>query len=476
MTFILPSFGASAIAAVPGGGSSFANDYSISLDGNNDYLDCGNLTSINGATNLSTSVWFKLDNLTSGGERPVLFSGGNGTLYIWPKTDTTFAYINDSFTVSAWNTGQWYHVVTVQSGTAVEVYLDGSSIGTSTNSVDRSTWGNTFSIGRWDAGASTGNYTDGQIDEVALFTSALSSSDVTAIYNGGNGPTDISSLSPKHWWRMGDSDTGVSNGSSTPTIVSNVGNSSAIQNHYALDFDGTDDYALASSLSGHAAPFTMSFWFYSTNDANMVPFHYQDNLWFRMVLRSSSDGRRIRFYGSNDSNKTSTGGWVSGQWNHFAATVDGSGNTDLYINGTYDSTHTGGDISAVTSNFMIGAQWHSGGPVTMFNGQLDEVATWNAVLSNGSASVGATAGGDIAAIYNSGVPNDLALAGSYDTDRTSNLTNWWRMEEGSGTSVANTVGSGTALGLNNGTAFSTDTPTANAILTNGPTYSTNVPT
>jgi hypothetical protein len=112
----------------------------------------------------------------------------------------------------------------------------------------------------------------------------------------------------------------------------------------------------------------------------------------------------------------------------------------------------------------------------MFNGQLDEVATWNAVLSNGSASVGATAGGDIAAIYNSGVPNDLALAGSYDTDRTSNLTNWWRMEEGSGTSVANTVGSGTALGLNNGTAFSTDTPTANAILTNGPTYSTNVPT
>jgi hypothetical protein len=156
--------------------------------------------------------------------------------------------------------------------------------------------------------------------------------------------------------------------------------------------------------------------------------------------------------------------------------VDGSGNTDLYLNGTYDSTHTGGDISAVTSNFMIGAQWHSGGPVTMFNGQLDEVATWNAVLSNGSASVGATAGGDIAAIYNSGVPNDLALAGSYDTDRTSNLTNWWRMEEGSGTSVANTVGSGTALGLNNGTAFSTDTPTANAILTNGPTYSTNVPT
>ena len=319
------------------------------------------------------------------------------------------------------------------------------------------------------------------MDEIALFNSELSSSDVTSIYNSG-GPDDLASLSPVGWWRMGDNNSGsgttitdqgsggndgtLTNG---PTFSTDVPVAPSFNNSRSLSYDGTDDYALASSLSGHAAPFTMSFWFLTSNDANMVPFHYQDNLWFRMVLRSSSDGRRIRFYGSNDSNKTSTGAWVSGQWNHFAATVDSSGNTDLYLNGTYDSTHTGGGISAVTSNFMVGAQWHSGSPISDFNGQLDEVATWNAVLSNGSASVGATAGGDIAAIYNSGVPNDLASASSYDTDRTANLTNWWRMEEGSGTSVANSVTGGTALGLNNDTTFSTDVPVAPSSLTN--TYS-----
>lgn len=242
-------------------------------------------------------------------------------------------------------------------------------------------------------------------------------------------------------------------GASAISAVSGGGGS--FTNTRSLSFDGTDDYALASSLSGHAAPFTLSFWFYSSNNITMVPFHYQNNLWFRMVIRS---GGVVRFYGTSDVNTPTTGGWVLNQWNHFAATVDVSGNVNLYLNGTYDSTHTGSSMSAVTSDFMVGAQWNLGSPITEFNGQLDEIATWNAVLSNGSASVGATAGGDIAAIYNSGVPNDLQDSGSYDTDRTSDLTNYWRMEEGSGSSVANTVSGGTALSLNNDTSFSTNVP------------------
>ena len=107
MTFILPSFGASAISAVPasgGGGGGFSNTYSVDFDGTNDYVDVGNVTQINSATNLSVSLWFKLDNLTSGGARPVLMAGGPGTFYIWPNTDTTLSYVtggvSHSFTVS----------------------------------------------------------------------------------------------------------------------------------------------------------------------------------------------------------------------------------------------------------------------------------------------------------------------------------------------------------------------------------------
>ena len=44
---------------------------------------------------------------------------------------------------------------------------------------------------------------NGNIDEVAVWISELSASDVTAIYNGGVA-NDLSGLSPVSWWRMGE--------------------------------------------------------------------------------------------------------------------------------------------------------------------------------------------------------------------------------------------------------------------------------
>ena len=49
---------------------------------------------------------------------------------------------------------------------------------------------------------------DGLMDEVALWDSALTSSNVTAMYNSGV-PNNLSSLSPVNWWRMGDNDSGA---------------------------------------------------------------------------------------------------------------------------------------------------------------------------------------------------------------------------------------------------------------------------
>ena len=62
---------------------------------------------------------------------------------------------------------------------------------------------NPFEIG---ASTSGGVYSNGAIDEVAIFSTELSASDVTSIYNSGV-PNDLSSLSPISWWRMGDGDT-----------------------------------------------------------------------------------------------------------------------------------------------------------------------------------------------------------------------------------------------------------------------------
>ena len=53
----------------------------------------------------------------------------------------------------------------------------------------------------------TGTHFPGKIDEVAVWDSDQTSN-VSTIYNSGT-PADLSSLSPKSWWRMGDNDGGT---------------------------------------------------------------------------------------------------------------------------------------------------------------------------------------------------------------------------------------------------------------------------
>ena len=83
--------------------------------------------------------------------------------------------------------------------------------------------GDTFYLGKWNTYAP---HFGGLIDEVSVFNSELSASDITAIYNSGV-PTDISSLSPVGWWRMGDG-TEAGSGTTVYDMSSNSNNGTLI--------------------------------------------------------------------------------------------------------------------------------------------------------------------------------------------------------------------------------------------------------
>ena len=137
-------------------------------------------------------------------------------------------------------------------------------------------------------------------------------------------------------------------------------------------------------------------------------------------------------------------------WNHVVVTY-AAGTGNIYINGDKkvsngtglaSSTHTyvGGDT------FNIGRSGYSNS--NYWKGLIDEFAIWDTVLDDL----------DVTAMYN-GLTADLSLASAYNTDRTSNLTHWWRMEEGSGASVVNSANIGTNdAALQNNPPFSTNTP------------------
>lgn len=221
--------------------------------------------------------------------------------------------------------------------------------------------------------------------------------------------------------------------------------SSGFTNGYSVNFDGTDDYVSVSSFNLTTNK-TVSFWLKldSISSAGVYLFGKGSSYYSYIT----SNGRTMYKYNGSSApaiNISASDAISTGAWQHIVITGNGSTST-LYKNGSVIGT--GSDVTPLGLDRFAG---DNAGGSRFVDGLMDEVAVWDAELS----------ANDVTAIYNSGVANDLSDAGSYDTDRTSNLVHWWRMgdnDSGTGTTITD-QGSGS----NNGT------------LINGPTFSTTVP-
>ena len=110
--------------------------------------------------------------------------------------------------------GTWYHLVVTSSGSDTKFYVNATLKGTKTDEPGTIT----LSL----LGGVTGKFVDNNMDEIALWDSELSSSDITAIYNSGT-PDDLSGYSPLHWWRFGDGTGDVNASGGTPANTGVIG-------------------------------------------------------------------------------------------------------------------------------------------------------------------------------------------------------------------------------------------------------------
>ena len=234
MPICLPSF---AGTTSPASGGGFENDYSISLDGSDDYCDISGASGVfNSATTFSISLWYYAR--ANGGA--VFGCGTSGTNGVWILPyDVHNLYLSirngSGSAITASNPGlnKWVHVVATYNSGASIIYLtpEGGSTSTYSGTLDTSlssTAGTNLSIGMLQAGFDL--EFNGLIDEVALWSSVLTSSNVTAIYNSGV-PNDLGpaglNLSPVGWWRMGDNDGGTG---TTITDQGSGGNNGTLTN------------------------------------------------------------------------------------------------------------------------------------------------------------------------------------------------------------------------------------------------------
>ena len=206
MPICLPSF--AGVAQPASGGTPFSNQYSVSFDGSDDFVSFGSVTALNSASAFSVSVWYK--KVSTSNEGMIIGSGTtNPSFYIQHYTDNKIyiAFGSTYAAVTAAGDTNWHHAVYVADSGTHKFYWDGTdmSLGGTPPSTTGSTLGDTFYLGKWNTYAP---HFGGLIDEVSIFNSALTASNVTSIYNSGV-PNDISALNPVNWWRMGDIDGGT---------------------------------------------------------------------------------------------------------------------------------------------------------------------------------------------------------------------------------------------------------------------------
>ena len=215
----------------------FSNSYSVSFDGTNDYFGSKPISRLNSAswsttTPVSMSVWAKVSSFTANdgvfgfmrgntdGSRNGSFAANTSGIHVGNSSNFYLIFGGSSFYLSGtYSANTWYNFVFTWDGSAGVVYVNGSSNTTFTKTSNG--YNTNFNLfagggGRWNG------YPPCNIDELALWDSALSSSDVTTLYNGGLS-TDVSTLSPLAWYRMGD---GTEAASGT-TIYDESGNGSA---------------------------------------------------------------------------------------------------------------------------------------------------------------------------------------------------------------------------------------------------------
>ncbi len=192
--------------------SGISNVYSMDFDGINDYIDAGNDSSLTPTNGISISFWIKTTDTTQNTGLIDKYNGSTGDGYAVDIKDTYLRFIigiQDLHSTTSISDGIWHNVVFTCDNTNGYIYVDGSQVKTGSLTLSRiSTSRNLYLMGDAIYPQSTLN-TAGQMDEVAIWNTALTSTQVSEIYNATstNLTKDLTTVSGSnliYWNRMGD--------------------------------------------------------------------------------------------------------------------------------------------------------------------------------------------------------------------------------------------------------------------------------
>lgn len=156
----------------------------------NDYLDC-NDPLINWGGQYTVNFWFKLDTTSSvtyiaGGSN----NGGSTGMFIrWNFGKWQFVKVGVVSLDYTWGgvDTNWHMLTCVQNGSGMDIYLDGVSVVSNTNTSGTVNPSLDYFIGARNNGGAPANFWGGDLDEYGIWDTGLNSTEVLELYNSGSG-------------------------------------------------------------------------------------------------------------------------------------------------------------------------------------------------------------------------------------------------------------------------------------------------
>ena len=220
------------------------------------------------------------------------------------------------------------------------------------------------------------------------------------------------------------------------SILNAQGSSFASTNSFT--FDGNTDYVTFGSMTGSSLAITgdisISMWLKFSNSGGT---EYAMSMGDQYgIYTSAGTIRGFSRVGGAFKALSSVGTFNDNTWHHVLY-VKNATNMLLYIDGgSLNASNTDGGTTTTSSlDMRLGARYTT---ANFYEGLMDEVAIWNSDQSS-----------NVATIYNSGVPNDLASLSPLS---------WWRMGEAANHSGGTWTLTDQGSGGNDGTSTTLPAP------------------
>ena len=375
--------------------SLMAQNNCLEFDGTQYVTADGVATTLAGSSTLTMEAWFNSDDVAPSMILAFNDAGSGNIIQLYIETTSkklklAGSTIPTGATGSVLTANTWYHVaVTLDASNNLKAYLNGIE-DISTTMTDRPNNGDRFSIGQeWDD-TTAGNFFNGKIDEVRVWSTARTQTNIRQCMYREIGIEGIMVSYYKFNETSGttlyDATENDNDGTLTNMTGSEWQTSPAVFGpKNCLDFDGTDDYVDCGSKPLSSSSITLECWVNvdafqsstpyissligSESDGNTVLLRLGDG-----HLTEGNKAQFVLYFGSAQVKLDGTTELVTDTWYHIAGVYsDGSG-MKLYINGKLDASNDQSGSFISNTNFCIAS---NDGTDRYLDGSIDEVRVWS---------------------------------------------------------------------------------------------------